>query len=56
MEQPTPADGSAEPDWQRHDVRSLHGLGVPATPTNETTTSGLTTAIQGTRDINADIS
>jgi hypothetical protein len=47
MEQPTVADGSAEPDWQRRDVRSLHGLGVPAASIGETSTTGLTTAIPG---------
>jgi hypothetical protein len=38
MKQLTAAQGSAEPDWQRRDVGSLHGLGVPATPMRETPT------------------
>jgi hypothetical protein len=47
------AYGSAEPDWQRRDIRSLHGLRVPPTPIRETSTTGLTTAIPGINDVSA---
>jgi hypothetical protein len=53
MKQLTAADGGAKPDWQRRDVRSLHGLGVPAKPIRKTAATGLTTAIPGINHLSA---
>jgi hypothetical protein len=36
VKRPTVAHCRAEPDRQRRDVRSLHGLGVPTTPVRKT--------------------
>jgi hypothetical protein len=36
VKQPTVAHCGAEPDWQRRDVRSLHGLGVPSMTVSKT--------------------
>ena len=52
MKQATAACG-ADPDWQRGDVGSLHGLGVPETPPRKTGTTGLTTAIPGINHVSA---
>ena len=53
VKQLTAADGGAEPDWQRRDVRNLHGLGVPAEPIRKTTATGLTAAIPGINHVSA---
>jgi release factor glutamine methyltransferase len=53
MKQTSVSKGGAEPNRQRRDVRSVHGLGVPATPMRKTCTTGLTTAIPGINHVSA---
>jgi hypothetical protein len=47
MKRLTAADGGAEPDWQRRDVRSLHGLRVPAKPIRKTHCHGFNNGDSG---------